>query len=230
MRRQRHVHALGDVILDQKAGLADGRAFRIGERPARSSRPSAAPAGSTRSKRASAEALVGQGDALVLDAIRALDDQGQRRGGGDALRSRAAARRDGRFRRSDRRRARHRRKRRAPWAASRPLTPRSVRSKAVLLQIEEIVIGLAVAGDDEARRQSALRRAKGRARNCATPAGVGFDGRQRFVVPGDQPHFDAVLRRRPWRASGPGAVTPSRPLSAVRPRSETTNHCVARRP
>ena len=64
-----------------------------------------------------------------------------------------------------------------------------------LLQIDEIVIGLAIAGDNQAGRQSAgAARQAGREMNEA--GGVGFFHRQHFIVLGDQPYFHAILRRR----------------------------------
>ena len=86
------LQAVGHIVLDQEGGLADRRPLGIGEGahvPGAGRRR-----GDDRHAQAApAEALVGNGDAAVLDAVRPLDHQRQRHAGrGDALARRAGAR------------------------------------------------------------------------------------------------------------------------------------------
>ena len=110
---QREIEPLGHIVLEQEFGVADALPLGIGvgvDRPFARRRVGEQRHGDG----AAAEALVGDGQALVFDAVGALDDQRQRQAGlGLAASRRAAARRRTPSRPSDRRRARCRRRRRA---------------------------------------------------------------------------------------------------------------------
>ena len=142
---------------------------------------------------AAAEALVGDGQALVFDAVGALDDQRQRQAGLGLARRVAQQRGD-----------EHRLARaidaalgvdegveRARRVAAGDAAVGEVEGR--LAEIEEAVV---VA---ERRHQQAGGRAAGPARQAGievdAPVGAGRLGRQHFVVARDQPHLDARQRQ-----------------------------------
>ena len=113
-----------------------------------------------------------------------------------------------------------------PAGGARPFTPRSVRSKAAMAEIEEAVIAAGVRRHDEAGRQSALAaREAGIERDM--PVGIGLASSRAPRCCGRQGGFRRRRSAAALASERTKTCTPSSPEKAVRPRSETTNHWVA---
>ena len=185
------IEPLGDVILEQEAGLADRIALRVGVGlygPLARSRPWQQRHG----EGASAETLVGDCRAPEFDAVGALHDQSQRQAAaGDALC--VAQERNGEHRLA-----------RAVDAALRveegieargrvaPGDPAIGEIEGVLRQIEEIVVAVQRRDDDPWGRAALAPSESGI--EIRPPVGAGRLDRQHLVVAGDELQFDASER------------------------------------
>ena len=143
---------------------------------------------------------------------------------------RAAAPRHAPSRRGGRRRARHRRRHRSAPGASRPCDAAVGQVEGGLREVEEAIVALRIRGDDEGRLEPVL--ALGEARHRRRR------GRRApvFAVP----RTSLLRARRRTSTPSSGAAVPSERTAtwsavlalrrSTRPRSETTNHCVATSP